>query len=73
MRGYPQWRGRLDEAFVKLSGKLCYVRRALDHEGQVFASKRDKAVAWSCSSGSFRNTVGRGASSLTGFGSIRRR
>jgi hypothetical protein len=45
MRGYPQWRGRLDEAFVKLSGKLCYVRRAVDHEGQVFASKWDNAVA----------------------------
>jgi hypothetical protein len=39
MRGYPQWRWRLHEALVKLSGKPCYVRRAVDHEGQVFASK----------------------------------
>ena len=24
MRGYPQWRWHLDEAFVKVNGKLCY-------------------------------------------------
>ena len=32
MRGYPQWRWHLDEAFVK---ELCYLWRAVDHEGEV--------------------------------------
>ena len=27
MRGYPQWRWHLDEAFVKVNGKLCYLWR----------------------------------------------
>ena len=30
MRGYPQWRWHLDEAFVKANGKLCYLWRAVD-------------------------------------------
>jgi transposase-like protein len=30
MRGYPQWRWHLDEAFVKVNGKLCYLWRAVD-------------------------------------------
>jgi putative transposase len=49
MRGYPQWRWHLDEVFVKVSGKLCYLWRAVDHEGEVLESvvtvKRDKAAA----------------------------
>ncbi len=49
MRGYPQWRWHLDEAFVKVNGKLCYLWRAVDHEGEVLESvvtvKRDKAAA----------------------------
>ena len=49
MRGYPQWRWHLDEAFVKINGKLCYLWRAVDHEGEVLESvvtaKRDKAAA----------------------------
>jgi putative transposase len=49
MRGYPQWRWHLDEAFVKVNGKLCYLWRAVDHEGQVLeavvTAKRDKAAA----------------------------
>jgi len=49
MRGYPQWRWRLDEAFVKINGKLCYLWRAVDHEGEVLetvvTAKRDKAAA----------------------------
>ena len=49
MRGYPQWRWHLDEAFVKVNGKLCYLRRAVDHEGEVLeavvTAKRDKAAA----------------------------
>jgi putative transposase len=35
MRGCPQWRWHLDEVFVKVSGKLCYLWRAVDHEGEV--------------------------------------
>ncbi len=34
MRGYPQWRWHLDELFVKVNGKLCYLWRAVDHEGE---------------------------------------
>src|SRR5208283_3099933 len=49
MRGYPQWRWHLDEAFVKVNGKLCYLWRAVDHEGEVLESvvtvKRDKVAA----------------------------
>jgi putative transposase len=39
----------LDEAFVKINGNLCYLGRAVDHEGEipeaVVTSKRDKAAA----------------------------
>ena len=49
MRGYPQWRWHLDEVLVKVNGKLCYLWRAVDHEGEVLeavvTSKRDKAAA----------------------------
>jgi putative transposase len=49
MRGYPQWRWHLDEVFVKINGGLCYLWRAVDHEGEVLESvvtaKRDKAAA----------------------------
>ena len=49
MRGYPQRRWRLDEVFVKVNGKLCYLWRAVDHEGEVLelvvTAKRDKAAA----------------------------
>src|SRR5260370_35642702 len=49
MRGYPQWRWHLDEAFVEVNGKLCYLWRAVDHEGEVLESvvtaKRDKTAA----------------------------
>src|SRR5208337_238780 len=49
MRGYPQWRWHLDEAFVKVNGKLRYLWRAVDHEGEVLeavvTAKRDKAAA----------------------------
>jgi putative transposase len=49
MRGYPQWRWHLDEVFVKVNGKLCYLWRAVDHEGEVLEAvvtlKRDKAAA----------------------------
>jgi putative transposase len=49
MRGFTQWRWHLDEVFVKINGKLCYLWRAVDHEGQVLetvvTAKRDKAAA----------------------------
>ena len=49
MRGYPQWRWHLDEVFVKVNGKLCYLWRAIDHEGEVLeavvTAKRNKAAA----------------------------
>jgi putative transposase len=39
----------LDEVFVKVNGKLCYLWRAVDHEGEVLeavvTSKRNKAAA----------------------------
>ena len=49
MRRSPQWRWRLDEVFVKINGKLCYLWRAIDHEGEVLetvvTAKRDKTAA----------------------------
>jgi putative transposase len=49
MRGFIQWRWHLDEVFVKINGKLCYLWRAVDHEGKVLervvTAKRDKAAA----------------------------
>jgi putative transposase len=49
MHGYPQWRWHLDEVFVKVNGKLCYLWRAVDHEGEVLEAvasvRRDKAAA----------------------------
>ena len=48
MRSYPQSRWHLDEVFVKVNGKLFYLWRAVDHEGEVLdavvTSKRDKAA-----------------------------
>jgi putative transposase len=49
VRGFPQRRWHLDEVFVKVNGKLCYLWRAVDHEGEVLeaviTAKRDKAAA----------------------------
>src|SRR5471030_1837425 len=48
-RGCPHRRWHLDELFVKISGKQCYLWRAVDHEGEVLdvfvTSRRDKAAA----------------------------
>jgi DDE domain len=53
MRGYPQWRWHLDEAFVKVNGKLCYLWRAVDHEGEVLeavvTAKPDKSCGFEAS------------------------
>jgi putative transposase len=49
LRRFPQWRWHLDEVFVKINGKLCYLWRAVDREGEVLekviTAKRDKAAA----------------------------
>ena len=49
MRGYPHWRWHLDEVFVRINGKLCYLWRAVDHEGEILeavvTARRDKAAA----------------------------
>jgi putative transposase len=49
MRGYPQWRWHLDEVFVKVSGRVYYLWRVVDHEGEVLeavvTARRDKAAA----------------------------
>ena len=48
VRRYPQWRWRWDEAFAKVNGKLCYLWRAVDHEGEVLeavvTASRDKGT-----------------------------
>ena len=49
MRGHTHWRWHLDEVFVKINGKLRYVWRAVDHEGEVLETvvsvKWDKDAA----------------------------
>ena len=38
MRGFRHWRWHLDEMYVKLNGKMVYLWRAVDHEGEVLES-----------------------------------
>ena len=49
MRGFRHWRWHLDEMCVKLNGEMAYLRRAVDHEGEVLESyitkTRDKDAA----------------------------
>ena len=49
MPGFIQWQWHLDEVFVKINGKLCYLWRAVDHEGEVLdcvvTARRNKAAA----------------------------
>ena len=78
MRGYPQWRWHLDEVFVKVNGKLCYLWRAVDHEGEVLeavvTARRDKAAALKLLQADHEEIQGLlAASSPMGFGYIRRR
>jgi putative transposase len=48
-RGLPQWRWHLDEVFVRINGQTHYLRRAVDHEGEVLETfvtrKRDRKAA----------------------------
>jgi putative transposase len=49
MRQFTHWRWHLDETYVKINGQMHYLRRAVDHEGEVLESfvtkERDKAAA----------------------------
>ena len=49
MRGFRHWRWHLDEMYVKLNGKMIYLWRAVDHEGEILESyitrRRDKDAA----------------------------
>ena len=49
MRKLPQWRWHLDEVFVRNNGETHYLRRAVDHEGEVLEAfvtkKRDRKAA----------------------------
>ena len=48
MRRFRQWRWHLDEMYVKMSGEMRYLWRAVDHEGEIlesfFTRERDKAA-----------------------------
>jgi putative transposase len=49
MRGFRDWRRHVDEMYVKVNGKMRYLWRAVDHEGEILDSfvttERDKAAA----------------------------
>jgi putative transposase len=66
----------LDEVFVKINGKLCYLWRAVDHEGEVLeaviTARRDKAAALKLLKRIVKNMGLLAASSLTGFALIPR-
>ena len=46
---YSNWRWHLDEVFVRINGKTCYLWRAVDHEGEVLevfvTKRRDRRAA----------------------------
>ena len=48
-RLYSSWRWHVDEVFVRINGKLHYLWRAVDHEGEVLEAfvtkKRDRKAA----------------------------
>ena len=48
-RNWTQWRWHLDEVFVRINGETYYLRRAVDHEGEVLESlvtkRRDRKAA----------------------------
>ena len=72
-----QWRWHLDEVFVKVSGRLCYLWRAVDHEGEILeavvTSKRGKAAALKFLKRIMKKSADRRASSPMGFAPILRR
>jgi putative transposase len=48
-RSYSRWRWHLDEVFVRINGKMHYLWRAVDHEGEVLVvfvtKRRDRKAA----------------------------
>ena len=38
MRGFSHWQWHLDEVYVKISGEMHYLWRAVDHEGEILES-----------------------------------
>lgn len=38
MRSDPQWEWHLDDVFVKINGRIHYLWREFDHEGEVLDS-----------------------------------
>lgn len=40
MRGLRQWKGHLDEAFVKINGEMHYLWRAVDQDAEILESYR---------------------------------
>lgn len=38
MKGFCHWRWHLDEMYVKISGEMVYLWRAVDHEGEILES-----------------------------------
>ena len=48
-RSYSRWRWHLDEVFVRINGKMHYLWRAVDHEGEVLevfvTKRRDRKAA----------------------------
>src|SRR5271169_3395579 len=77
MRGYPQWRWHVDEVFVKVNGKLRYLWRAVDHEGEVLeavvTARRDRAAALKLLKRIMKKYGPPRTSSPTGLGLILRR
>jgi len=51
MKAFRQWRWHLDEVYVKINGKMHYLWRAVDQEGEILGSfvtkRRDKEAALS--------------------------
>ena len=49
LRAHSNWQWHLDEVFVKINGETHYLRRAVDHEGEVLESyvtkHRDRKAA----------------------------
>jgi putative transposase len=43
LRAWPQWRWYLGEMFVRINGKIRYLWRAVDHEGEVLEAYVNKS------------------------------
>ena len=48
-RSFSQWRWHVDEVFLRINGETHYLRRAVDHEGEVLeviaTKRRDRRAA----------------------------